>query len=156
MKVELKASIISAKLVERNKYTWEPYEQQHEKVYLLEYAPNEVSDQTAHSRSLIRVFVVRMKKLCILGYPKCAQGRFRSVCANAQADLNLRWAHISEDRFSEVTAHMWPAKRKCLRTDAGSAVSNEPAHLHSLMRTFAVLPNYYILWNILIDGHIGF
>ena len=39
-------------------------------------APNEVSDQPAHSRSLIRVFVVHMKKLCTLGYPEFAQGRF--------------------------------------------------------------------------------
>ena len=28
------------------------------------------SNQTAHSRSLIRVFVVRMKKRCTLGFPK--------------------------------------------------------------------------------------
>ena len=46
----------------------------------------------------IRTFV-SMKKLCILGYPKCAQWRFWSDCANAQADLNLRWAHISKLRF---------------------------------------------------------
>ena len=87
MKVELKASIISAKLVEHNKYTWEPYELQHEKVYLLKYTSNEDSDRTAHSRSLIRVFVVRMKKLCILGYPKCAQRRFRSACTNEMRRL---------------------------------------------------------------------
>ena len=47
-----------------------------------------------HPRSLIRVFVVRMKTICILGYPKCAQLRFWSDCANAQADLNLRGAHM--------------------------------------------------------------
>ena len=46
-------------------------ELQHEKVYLLTCAPNEDSDQTAHLRSLIWVFVVLMKKLCILGNPKC-------------------------------------------------------------------------------------
>ena len=43
------------------------------KPYLLTCAPNEDSDQPAHPRSLIRVYVVRMNKLCILGYPKCAQ-----------------------------------------------------------------------------------
>ena len=43
------------------------------KAYLPTCAPNEDSDQPAHPRSLIRVFVVRMKKLCILGYPKCDQ-----------------------------------------------------------------------------------
>ena len=39
------------------------------------------------------VFLVRVKKLCIPVYPKCVQWRFWSDCANAQADLNLRWAH---------------------------------------------------------------
>ena len=64
------------------------------------------SNRSAHPRSLIRVFVVRKKKLCILGYPKCAQRRFRSDCANAQADLNLRWAHMSGGAYSDVSAHI--------------------------------------------------
>ena len=59
------------------------------------YVPNEGSNQSAHPHSLNRVIVVRMKILCNLGYPKCAQWRFRSDCANAQADLNLQWAQIS-------------------------------------------------------------
>ena len=50
----------------------------------------------------VRVFVFRMKKLCILGYPKCAQGRVRSDCANVQSDLILRWAHMSEARFQTL------------------------------------------------------
>ena len=49
-----------------------------------------------------REFVVRRKKLCIHGYPECAKGRFWSACANAQADLNLRWAHMTESTFSDV------------------------------------------------------
>ena len=48
-------------------------------------APNEYSNSPA---------LVRMKKLRILGYPKCAQWRLRSDCPNAQSDLNLRLAHI--------------------------------------------------------------
>ena len=60
---------------------------------------NEDSNQPAHPRGLIEVFVVLMKKLCILGHPKCAQGRFWSDWANAQANLNLRWTHISEGIF---------------------------------------------------------
>ena len=39
------------------------------------------------------VFVVHMNKRCSLGYPKCAQWRFWSDCANAQADLNLCLVH---------------------------------------------------------------
>ena len=46
-----------------------------------------------------------MKKRRILGYPKCAQWRFWSDCANAHADLNLRWAHMSEGWFPAVAAH---------------------------------------------------
>ena len=36
------------------------------------------------------------------GYQKCVMGRFLSDCANAQVDLNLRWAHMSEGTFSYV------------------------------------------------------
>ena len=63
--------------------------------------------KAAHPRCLIRVFIVRTKKLCILGYPKCAQWRFWSDCANAQSDLNLRWAHISEGTSPGVAAYLW-------------------------------------------------
>ena len=45
---------------------------------LLTCALNPVSDQPAHPRSLIRVFVVRIETLCIGGYPKCAKFRFWS------------------------------------------------------------------------------
>ena len=61
---------------------------------------------TVYSRSLIKVFFVSMKKHCILGYPKCAQWRFRSDCAKAQSDLNLRLAHMSEGTFSDVVPHL--------------------------------------------------
>ena len=44
---------------------------------------------------------------CILGYPKCAQWRFWSECADAQADLNLRWAHMSEGTFSDVADQLY-------------------------------------------------
>ena len=47
-----------------------------------------------------------MKKLCMHAYPKCAQRRFRSDCANAQADLNLRYAHMSGGTFSNVVTHL--------------------------------------------------
>ena len=77
-----------------------------EKTCLLTCAPSEDSNQPAHSRSLIRVFVVRVKKLCILGYPKCFQWRFWSDYVNAQADLSPRWAHMSEGTFSGTAALM--------------------------------------------------
>ena len=40
------------------------------------YVHSEDTNQPAHSRSLISVYFVHMKKLCILGYSKCAQGKF--------------------------------------------------------------------------------
>ena len=42
------------------------------KTYLLAFASNKDSNQSAPPRSLIRVFVVHMKKLCIHGYAKRA------------------------------------------------------------------------------------
>ena len=41
---------------------------QRPKTYLLTCAPNDNANQLAHPNSLIRVFIVRMKQLCILGY----------------------------------------------------------------------------------------
>ena len=42
------------------------FEPQHEKACLLTCAANEDTNQPEHPRSLIRVFILRMKKLCIL------------------------------------------------------------------------------------------
>ena len=63
-----------------------------EKMSPLIFALKEDWNQLAYPRS----FGEHMKKLYILGYSNCAQWRFWSDCANAQADLNLRWAHMSE------------------------------------------------------------
>ena len=49
-----------------------------------------------------KVFVVRIKTRFILCYSKWAQW---SDCANAQAELNLRWEHLSKGTFSDVAAH---------------------------------------------------
>ena len=57
--------------------------------------------QRSLKRGLMRVFVIRLKKLRILGYPKSVLWRFWSDCANAQADLNLDWACMSGGTFSD-------------------------------------------------------
>ena len=57
-------------------------------------------------RSLFSVFVIHIKKVCILGYPKCAQWRFWSDCANEQADLNLCWAHMSDGTIPDVSVRI--------------------------------------------------
>ena len=58
-----------------------------------ECAPSEDSDQPGHPPSPIRVFAFRMKKPWVLSYPLSAQRRLWPDWADAQADLNLRWAH---------------------------------------------------------------
>ena len=85
------------------------FKQQRQNTCLLAYATNEDSNQPVHSRSLIRIFYVRMKNFCILSYSKCAKWRFWSDCAKAQADLNLRWARMSEGAgctFFDVKVHL--------------------------------------------------
>ena len=77
------------------------------KTYFRTCTLNEGSTQPAHPCSIIRVLVVRMKKPWSLCFPKCAQWRFWSDCANAQADLKLRLAHTSEYTFSDVVAHLF-------------------------------------------------
>ena len=88
------------------RYTVILNEPQREETCLLISAPNEDSDQPVDPRSVIIVFIVRLKKLWTYSYPKCAQRRFWSDCANAKSDLNLRWAHMSKGTFSDVTAHI--------------------------------------------------
>ena len=65
--------------------------------YHLTCASNPDSNQPTHPFNLIRVFVVCVKKNCIISYSKCVHWRFLSVGANARADLNRRSAHMSED-----------------------------------------------------------
>ena len=54
------------------------------------------SDMSKQQRphSLIRVFVVQMKKLCSLGYQKCAQWRFYWSCGSTSFNL-ITFAYVS-------------------------------------------------------------
>ena len=56
--------------------------------------------------SLIIVFVVCIKKLCILGCPD-APSEDSDQTANAQADLNLHWVHMFDVTFSDVATHLY-------------------------------------------------
>ena len=47
--------------------------------------------------------VVRIKKLCLTGYPKYAQWLFWPDGENEQTDL--RWMHLSEGTFSDFVAY---------------------------------------------------
>ena len=98
-----------------------------------ENVPNK--NQLAHLHSLSRVFIVCMKKLCILGYPKCVQWRFWSACANAQADQNLRWVHIFED-FLFWLIYKDLCKKRALMLHVSYKGLCQPAPVHCLIRTF--------------------
>ena len=60
------------------------------KRFFLTYSPNEDSNQAGHPFSLISLLCSYVEALHSW-FPKCAQWRFWSDCANAQADLNLGW-----------------------------------------------------------------
>ena len=59
-------------------------------------APSEDSDQPAHARSLIRIFTRRFLDSQGCKVSSRWQRRLWSDCADAQADLRFRWAHMSE------------------------------------------------------------
>ena len=86
-------------------------EPQRQKAYFQTCAPSEDSNQPAHSRSLIRIFIGRFLDSQWCKVYLSGQWRLWSDCANAQADLSLRWAHMSEGTVSHVAAcliSMWP------------------------------------------------
>ena len=62
------------------------------------YTQKEDTNQPAIMHSLIRVFVVHMKKVFILGYPK-KHSEDSNQNVNAQADLNLHWVYMSEGTY---------------------------------------------------------
>ena len=63
-------------------------------------------------RLLWSVFVVRMKKACVLSYPLSAQRRLCSDWEDAQADLSLRWAHCHFVGFVVRRLVLWCDIRK--------------------------------------------
>ena len=63
------------------------------------------------SNAVWSVFVVHMIKLCVLGYPNWDHQRFRSDCANAQTDLNLR---ITKPRLFKYIENLTTKKGKYL------------------------------------------
>ena len=77
-----------------------------QKRYLRTCAPSEDSDQPAHPRSLIRIFTGRILERQGYNVCSCEQRRLRSDCADAQADLSLRWLHVSEGTFSHFAAQI--------------------------------------------------
>ena len=107
-----------------------------------ETVPSDMCDQRRHksvyTSAQIRILVILMRKLCILGYPKCAHWRIWSDCANAHADLNFRWAHMSEDTFPDVADVSWAfgAYRKSAPQDRYLASCTGLAELYRTSRSY--------------------
>ena len=71
-------------------------------------APSEATNQSAHPGSPIRLFTVHMRKNhWVLSYPYSAQRRLLSDWADAQADLNLRIAHMSFCLICHASAQLY-------------------------------------------------
>ena len=80
-------------------FTYMQFESAHEETYNKTYATSEDSDQTAHPRSLIRVFSDRMCLLQPTCYPKIDERKLLPYTVDVQTDLNLCWSRRSYCRF---------------------------------------------------------
>ena len=75
-----------------------------------------------HPPSLIRVFAVRMKKAWVLSYPLSAQLRLIRL-EDAQADLDLRLAHMPFCWFCHAVARMLTVGAKLISIYYKQAIS---------------------------------
>ena len=82
------------------------YEPAHDKTYNKTCATSEDSDQPAHPRSLIRVFVDPMCLLQPPGNSKINKRGLLPYWVDAQVDLSLCWLHMSYCRFYHALAHI--------------------------------------------------
>ena len=71
-------------------------EPQHDKTNKLTDVPSENSGEPGHLLSLIRVFIFRLKKPWVFSYP-----------LSTQADLSLRWTHVSFCWFCHAVAFVY-------------------------------------------------
>ena len=115
-----------------------------------ECVPREDSDQHGPPPSLIRFFAFRIKKAGVLSYPLSAQGRHWSDWVDAQADLNLRWAHTHFVGFvmSWLIHRNWCRLRSILEHFARKTLVITPAVTN--------LSTYLIKWTIFISRFVCF
>ena len=114
-----------------------------------------------HIHAFWSIFGVHLKKPWTLGYLKKAQRRLWSDCVDAQSDLSLRRAHISEATFSRgVNQYLFNTTvshnncnihicrnlglngpqyaKMCLQAYADSEGPDQPKHPRHLIRNFIV------------------
>ena len=70
------------------------------------FAQKKIPTKPAHPRSLIRLFVIHIKKLCILCYTKCALWRFWLDCANAVWSESSLARHVRSYFFCRCSLHV--------------------------------------------------
>ena len=81
-----------------------PFEPKRPKTYDWICVSSEDSDQTAHSRSLIRIFTGRILDSKGCKVSSCGHRRLWSDCADSQADLSLPYMHMLDGTFSHGMA----------------------------------------------------
>ena len=123
------------------------YEPQCDKTYLLRCVPNEDSDQRAHSRSLIRLFVIRFEKLCILGYPNMCKRKILirvRICAG--------WSESSLAARLMVRFQTLRIEYSLFLINFIISSTAMPFQRHRKVRMFYVHRNvhflYYNCWNV--------
>ena len=70
----------------------------HEKSYLLTCVPMK-TQISLRIHTFWSIYIICMKKHCILGFPKVIRWGVWSDCANVLADLNLCWGYMFEGTF---------------------------------------------------------
>ena len=83
------------------------YEPTHDKTNNKTCATSEDSDQTAHPRSLIRVFADRMCLLQPQSYPKRNKQEPFPYWVAEEADFSLCWSNMSYCKFCRALAHYY-------------------------------------------------
>ena len=112
------------------------YEPAHNKTYNKTCATSEDLDQTAHPRSLIRVFADRMCRLQPPGYPKGDERESLPYWVDVHADLSLCWLHRSYCRFCRKLAFLIQHVRiHRLIQASDQIVENVHTHKHFLTCT---------------------
>ena len=135
-----------------------------------ECLPSEDSDQPGHPPSLIRIFVIRMKKSWVLSYPLSAQRILWSDWADAQADLRLRWAHthfvgfiftvLSNINGVQIFVHLWDISSQSLNFGGRRGTTDDVATItFYLFLSSAALresPNPIFVHSLMLSSHLFF
>ena len=93
------------------------FEPAHDKTYNKTCTTSEDSDQTAHPRSLIRVFADRMCLVYPPGYPKRDEQKPLPYWVDVQANPSLCLLHRSYCRFCGALAHLVEFQPFCFKAE---------------------------------------